>query len=259
MNQITITISGPVGVGKSSIAGHLAGVLKSHDISVGFDPNEGITPGDRIDIEDEETTVQIIEKVDRGDYVAPPQALEGHAFVSFDVSTAETDKAVRAKLIEMGWTPPKDATLVSGVNPDGTRFHGESAIPGNNPFTPDIYEAAAARLCRAEQRGRGARQPDLPGVEPVLDAPGILAKAMQHMRDRAAARDVEGERSMARCVQAFNALTGANISERDGWLFMVVLKMARATAGSKGTLDDYEDGAAYFALAGESITKESKA
>jgi hypothetical protein len=50
---------------------------------------------------------------------------------------------------------------------------------------------------------------------------------------------------------AFNALTGHELSERDGWLFMVMLKAARATAGGHNP-DDYEDGAAYFALAGES-------
>ena len=82
-------------------------------------------------------------------------------------------------------------------------------------------------------------------------APEILAAAAQCISDRAATRDLPAERSMARTVAAFNALTGHALSERDGWLFMVALKAARATAGSHNA-DDYTDGAAYFALAGES-------
>src|SRR5690606_4743070 len=65
---------------------------------------------------------------------------------------------------------------------------------------------------------------------PYPTAPDILQRAAQHMQDRAAARDQPGgERSMRRTVDAFNALTGHALSERDGWLFMAVLKMARAT------------------------------
>ena len=72
------------------------------------------------------------------------------------------------------------------------------------------------------------------------------------MLDRAAARDQPGgERSMRRTVDAFNALTGNKLSERDGWMFMVALKMARACTTPTGLADDYEDLAAYAGLAGE--------
>lgn len=83
-------------------------------------------------------------------------------------------------------------------------------------------------------------------------APEILQRAAEHLQQRAEQRDTpDGERSMSRVVEAFNVLTGNAISERDGWLFMVVLKLARATNTETGLADDYEDGAAYFALAGE--------
>ena len=82
-------------------------------------------------------------------------------------------------------------------------------------------------------------------------APEILEAAAGHILSRAQLRDQpQGERSMARTVTAFNAITGQTLTERDGWLFMAVLKAARATAGGHNP-DDYEDGAAYFALAGE--------
>ncbi len=87
-----------------------------------------------------------------------------------------------------------------------------------------------------------------------MNASDILRKSAQHIEDRAAARDqAQGERSMARTVAAFNALTGHQLSERDGWLFMVQLKMARACTTPTGIPDDYEDGASYVALAGESV------
>lgn len=88
-------------------------------------------------------------------------------------------------------------------------------------------------------------------------APEILQMAAEAISDRAAQRDMpEGERSMARCVAAFNALTGHQLSERDGWLFMVQLKAARATAGAH-RLDDYVDGSSYFGLAGEAADREA--
>ncbi|WP_219909548.1 DUF6378 domain-containing protein [Chromobacterium haemolyticum] len=88
-------------------------------------------------------------------------------------------------------------------------------------------------------------------------ASGILKTAAQTMKERAASRDrVEvGERSMKRAVEAFNALTGAALSEVQGWQFMAVLKLARANGG-KFHLDDYVDGAAYMALAGEAASAE---
>lgn len=79
-----------------------------------------------------------------------------------------------------------------------------------------------------------------------------MREAADTIEDRAAQRDSDQERSMARCVAAFNGLTKHNLTEEEGWMFMVVLKMARALNGSKFVKDDYVDGAAYMALAGES-------
>lgn len=76
-------------------------------------------------------------------------------------------------------------------------------------------------------------------------------KAIETIGHRAVERDSQdGERSMAKTVAAFNALRGHNLSEVDGWLFMAILKMARASKG-RHQLDDYVDGSAYFMLAGE--------
>lgn len=82
-------------------------------------------------------------------------------------------------------------------------------------------------------------------------APDILTAALGHMQDRATTYDKpEGERSMPATVAAFNALTGHNLTAEQGWLFMTVLKLCRTQQGGHRP-DNYEDGAAYFALMGE--------
>ena len=99
----------------------------------------------------------------------------------------------------------------------------------------------------------------LPSAPPKpVTAHTILHDAASAVLQRAAECDVKDERSMSRCVAAFNALTGHALTTRDGWMFMVALKAARATATPNGKLDDYIDGAAYFGLAGESVERGMK-
>lgn len=91
----------------------------------------------------------------------------------------------------------------------------------------------------------------------MMLAQNILMDAHEAIAGRAAERDQPtGERSMLRCVNAFNAMTGHNLSEHDGWIFMVALKTARAYGGRFNS-DDYIDGSAYMALAGECAAKEA--
>lgn len=84
----------------------------------------------------------------------------------------------------------------------------------------------------------------------MLDAPGLLQKARETMLERSTERDTEKERAMAKTVAMFNASFGTKMSEYEGWMFMLFLKMARAHGGSFRE-DDYLDMAAYAALAGE--------
>lgn len=84
-----------------------------------------------------------------------------------------------------------------------------------------------------------------------MTAHDILAAAQSHMQDRAATYDKpEGERSMCATVEAFRAITGIRVTQEQGWLFMALLKAVRSQQGVFRA-DSYEDGAAYFALAGE--------
>jgi hypothetical protein len=86
---------------------------------------------------------------------------------------------------------------------------------------------------------------------PRIAAHEFLERGVKHMRDRAVQRDSDaGERSMARAVAAFNAQEGTNLTEAQGWRFMIQLKYARAVNGVF-VADDYEDMCAYAGLAGE--------
>ncbi len=89
-----------------------------------------------------------------------------------------------------------------------------------------------------------------------VKASDVVKQAAKHMDDRASTYDKpEGERSMAKTVAMFNFLTDNAISEEQGWIFMAILKMVRSQQGHF-RLDNYEDGAAYFALAAEAGAKE---
>ena len=81
----------------------------------------------------------------------------------------------------------------------------------------------------------------------------LLVKGANAMMQRAVLRDAQdtGERSMLKTVNIFNAYKGAPVlSEEDGWIFMVFLKLVRGSQGQYHE-DDYVDGAAYVALLGE--------
>ncbi len=81
-------------------------------------------------------------------------------------------------------------------------------------------------------------------------AVGMLQEASDCIGNRASERDTEAERSMAATIRSFNGMFGTELTEEQGWHFMALLKMARAKGG-EFRRDDYVDGAAYFALAGE--------
>lgn len=89
-------------------------------------------------------------------------------------------------------------------------------------------------------------------------ASDILKEAAAVIEERGKLRDKDdGERSMSRAVEAYTALRGNVMeSELDGWLFMICLKMARATAG-KNHLDDFTDLCGYGALAAEYVSNDT--
>lgn len=91
-----------------------------------------------------------------------------------------------------------------------------------------------------------------------MKANEILRTGVETIESRGKERDQpDGERSMKRTVKAFNAFTGLQLTEIQGWQFMICLKQARANGGGF-TLDDWQDMACYAALAGECGSESGK-
>jgi hypothetical protein len=89
-------------------------------------------------------------------------------------------------------------------------------------------------------------------TEPTPTAPQLLDKAAQLMLERSTQYDKpEGERSMGKAVQAFNAITGRDLSEPEGWLLLQVLKDVRLFQRDGYHADSAEDCIAYAALKAE--------
>ena len=95
-----------------------------------------------------------------------------------------------------------------------------------------------------------------------LPASEILNRAAGHLLDRATTYEApSGERSMEKTVKMFNSLMADKLCEPldevDGWHFMEILKIVRSHQGDFKA-DNFEDGAAYAALAGEAASKKAE-
>lgn len=90
-----------------------------------------------------------------------------------------------------------------------------------------------------------------------IGADEILQVANEAIVQRGVMYDSTGqqqERSMGKVVAMFNALTGHELTNEQGWKFMCLLKLARSEQG-EFSLDSFIDLAAYAALAGEEAAK----
>ena len=90
-----------------------------------------------------------------------------------------------------------------------------------------------------------------------IGADEILQIAEETIAQRGVMYDSTGqqqERSMGKVVAMFNALTGHELTNEQGWKFMCLLKLARSEQG-EFSLDSFIDLAAYAALAGEEAAK----
>lgn len=135
----------------------------------------------------------------------------------------------------------------------------------NNPlFDSDI---ANDRMSITGFEARFKRKPatakafnPLPSATLPPKAVQILTEAVEVMAERGKSYDKSGgqaERSMPKIVAMFNALTGHELTPEQGWKFMACLKLARSEQGEHRE-DNYLDGAAYFALAGEEAGENAK-
>ena len=87
---------------------------------------------------------------------------------------------------------------------------------------------------------------------PEPKASELLGRAAALMHERGQTYDEpEGERSMGKIVAAFNAITGRDLSESEGWMFMQQVKLVRLFTRSDYHADSAEDNIAYAALLAE--------
>ena len=86
----------------------------------------------------------------------------------------------------------------------------------------------------------------------------ILEEARNMLATRGQEYDHEDkrERNMGRAVCAFNALLGSNMTEEEGWLFMLILKLARVTDSDFRHHDSLLDAICYSALMMECAENE---
>ena len=94
-----------------------------------------------------------------------------------------------------------------------------------------------------------------PAFLDLLRQPGyLLRRAAEIMEERGRQYDKpEGERSMGKCVAAFNLITGQSLSEAEGWLLMQLLKDVRQWQRPGYHADSAEDCIAYAALKAEAL------
>ncbi len=89
---------------------------------------------------------------------------------------------------------------------------------------------------------------------PNLTAPEFATRAAELMAERGKTYDSNGsERSMGKCVTAFNAITGRNLTEWEGWLLMSVLKRVRQASSPVPHMDRADEAVAHACLEAESM------
>jgi hypothetical protein len=87
---------------------------------------------------------------------------------------------------------------------------------------------------------------------PEPKAAELLGRAAALMHERGQTYDEpQGERSMSKVVAAFNAITGRDLTESEGWMFMQQVKLVRLFTRSDYHADSAEDNIAYAALLAE--------
>lgn len=121
---------------------------------------------------------------------------------------------------------------------------------------PETQRLCHNPSCTAERCAINGRTP-IPATQVARpEAPALLERTAEVLRERGERRDLPGgERSMARCVAIYNAMTGSTMSVAQGWQFMMCLKLSRSMAG-KYTADDYLDLVGYAALLAEEKARE---
>lgn len=88
-------------------------------------------------------------------------------------------------------------------------------------------------------------------TDQTLTAEQFLRQGVELLAERGKQYDSpDGERSMGKTVAAFNAITGRDLSDAEGWLLMLLLKQVRQFQADPH-MDSAADGVNYAALLAE--------
>jgi hypothetical protein len=120
----------------------------------------------------------------------------------------------------------------------------------------DTVFAARERDQAAE---RDTATDDLAVSPARLNAEDFLHRGLSRMQDRASQEGaINGERLMERTVEAFNAVTGCDLTESEGWTLMQMFEIVRVNQSGPFNADGYADLTAFAALAGEAAAKRQR-
>lgn len=99
------------------------------------------------------------------------------------------------------------------------------------------------------------------GAEGTLEDYQILRKALHTLVERGKVYDPSGnekERSMPQIVEMFNLMTGKDLTEQEGYMFMIALKLVRFCGTGYTHQDSLLDMVCYQALLDDCNSKENK-
>lgn len=134
---------------------------------------------------------------------------------------------------------------------DSTAIPEYCSVCGSELHSTRLYIEGGKVLCSRRCLDELEAQESATQSYPEL----LLDKCKTILRERGEQRDsLNGERSMGKMVETFNALCDADVTEIGGWMFMVILKLTRMQRG-KFNEDDYLDAINYIALAAEARKK----
>lgn len=94
-----------------------------------------------------------------------------------------------------------------------------------------------------------------------MKAPDFLQQAKETMEERGKSYDKDGdqeERSMAKAIAMFNLATGRDLTDSEGWMLMVLLKIVRQWSAEPYHHDSALDSVAYTALMAEALNEAHK-
>ena len=150
----------------------------------------------------------------------------------------------------MIWTKRKNSILKQA------HLAGKTRGLKLNTYEEILFLIDAFRPKSSEDFSEGWQNKPLP--ESRVTAPKLLTNAANIMEERGKTYDTPGgERSMGKAVDAFNTITGQDITEAEGWLLMQVLKDVRQWSSAPYHRDSAEDCIAYSALKAEALEAET--